>query len=158
MIIIQHIELPKPGIEQLRAEARQEGFLFVERLWDEWRSSANRFSAPGEVLCGCMDQTELVAIGGLNRDPFADHAGVGRIRRVYVRPAWRKRGIGDALVRTLVENARKNFAALHLRTDNPAAARLYERIGFSRSSSSNTTHILVLDATAEQLLSAGQAK
>lgn len=149
MIFIQQIELPQPGMEQLRTEARQEGFLFIERLWEEWRRGENRFDGPGELLYGCMDQAALVAIGGLNRDPFAGHSDVGRIRRVYVRPAWRNRGIGDTLVRTLVKNARTNFVSLHLRTDNPAAARLYERIGFSRSSISNTTHILTLDSTAD---------
>ena len=135
-------------MDQLRADARQEGFLFIERLWKEWQNGKNRFDAPGEMLYGCMDKSELVAIGGLNQDPFAGRSGVGRIRRVYVRPAWRNRGIGDALVHALIENARKNFVSLHLRTDNPAAARLYERIGFSRSSISNATHIMILDRTA----------
>lgn len=152
MITVQQIELPKPGMEQLRAEALQEGFLFIERLWKEWRSGQNRFDAPGELLYGCIDQNALVAIGGLNQDPFVGHSDVGRVRRVYVRPAWRNNGIGAALVHALVKSARTNFVSLHLRTDNPTAARLYERIGFSRSSVSNTTHILILDRTTDQLV------
>lgn len=145
MIAIQRIDLPQLGWEQLRTEAREEGFLFVERLWNEWQSGENRFDAPGELICGCIDERLLVAIGGLNQDPFAGRSDVGRIRRVYVRPAWRSRGIGEALVRSLIENARTRFASLHLRTDNPAAARLYERIGFIRTSIENATHILILD-------------
>ena len=152
MITIQKIELPKPGIEQLRAEALQEGFIFIERLWEEWRSGENRFGVPGEMLYGCIDQTELIAIGGLNLDPYVGHSTVGRVRRVYVRPAWRNRGIGEALIHTLIGNARTNFVSLHLRTNNPAAARLYERVGFSCSSVSNTTHVLILDRTADQLV------
>ena len=146
MITIQRIELPKPGMEQLLAEAREEGFLFIEWLWKQWQNGENRFDAPGEVLYGCMDKSELVAIGGINQDPFAGRSDVGRIRRVYVRPAWRRRGIGDALVHALIEHARTNFVSLHLRTDNPAAARLYERIGFSHSSIPNATHILILES------------
>jgi GNAT superfamily N-acetyltransferase len=138
-------------VEQLQVEALQEGFLFIERLWKEWQNGKNRFAAPGEKLYGCMDQAALVAIGGLTRDPFDDRSGIGRIRRVYVRPAWRNKGIGEALVHTLVENARTSFTALHLRTDNPAAARLYERIGFSRSLALNATHVLDFDQTARQL-------
>lgn len=149
MIAIQQIQLPKPGLEQLRAEARQEGFLFIERLWTEWRGGENRFDAPGELLYGCLEKTLLVAIGGLNKDPFAGRPEVGRIRRVYVRPAWRNRGIGEALVRALIEKARTNFVSLHLRADNSTAARLYERIGFSRCSMSNATHILILDITSD---------
>lgn len=150
MITIHPIELPVPGMEQLRVEALQEGFLFIERLWKEWQNGNNRFTAPGEKLCGCMDQAALVAIGGLNQDPFDGSKRIGRIRRVYVRPAWRNKGIGEALVHTLVENARTSFTALHLRTNNPTAARLYERIGFSRSLALNATHVLDFDQTAKQ--------
>jgi len=148
MITIHPIELPVPGLEQLQAEALQEGFLFIERLWTEWENGKNRFTGPGEKLFGCMDQAVLVAIGGLNQDPFDGRRGIGRIRRIYVRPGWRNQGIGQALVHTLVENARTTFTALHLRTDNPAAARLYERIGFSRSLTLNATHVLDFDSTA----------
>ena len=134
-----------PGLEQLQVEALQEGFLFIERLWKEWENGKNRYTGPGEKLFGCMDQAALVAIGGLNQDPFDGRSGIGRIRRVYVRPAWRNKGIGQALVHTLVENARTSFTALHLRTDNPTAGRLYERIGVSHSLALNATHILDFD-------------
>jgi len=151
MITIHPIQLPVPGMEQLRAEALREGALFIERLWEEWQNGMNRFAAPGEKLYGCMDQGVLVAVGGLNQDPFDGRKGIGRIRRVYVRPAWRNRGIGEALVHTLVENARTSFTALHLRTDNPTAERLYERIGFSRTLALNATHVLDFDRIAGQL-------
>ena len=136
-----------PGLEQLQVEALREGFLFIERLWKEWENGKNRYTGPGEKLFGCMDQAALVAIGGLNQDPFDGRSGIGRIRRVYVRPAWRNKGIGQALVHTLVENARTSFTALHLRTGNPTAARLYERMGFSRSLILNATHILDFDSS-----------
>lgn len=145
MITIRPIELPVAGFEQLRIEALQEGFVFIEKLWKEWEDGKNRFTAPGERLFGCTDQAALLAIGGLNQDPFDGRSGIGRIRRVYVRAAWRNKGIGHALVHTLVENARTSFTALHLRTDNPTAARLYERIGFSRSLALNATHVLDFD-------------
>ena len=149
MITIHPIELPVPGLEQLQAEALQEGFLFIERLLREWENGTNRFTAPGEKLFGCMDEAALVAIGGLNQDPFDGRRGIGRIRRVYVRPASRNKGIGQALVHTLVEHARRSFTAVHLRTDNPTAARLYERIGFTRSLALNATHVLDFGSTAD---------
>jgi GNAT superfamily N-acetyltransferase len=145
MITIRQIELPVYGIEQLQREALQEGFLFIERLWKEWQSGDNRFAALGEVLYGCTDQGVLVAIGGLNQDPFVGPPDVGRIRRVYVLPAWRNKGVGEALIRALVETARTSFTSLRLRTGNPTAARLYERIGFSRSLALDATHVLILD-------------
>ncbi len=149
MIIIHPIELPVSGFEELQTEALREGFLFIERLREEWENGKNRFTASGEKLLGCMDRGTIVAIGGLNQDPFECRSRIGRIRRVYVRPAWRNRGIGRAMVETLVENARTSFTALHLRTDNPAAARLYEGIGFSCTKASNPTHVLYFDQTAD---------
>jgi GNAT superfamily N-acetyltransferase len=131
-------------LTELQTDARIEGYNFIETLVKEWSSGVNRFDAPGEVLCGCTDQELLVAVGGLSRDPFTTVSDVGRIRRIYVRPAWRKRGFGRALVTSLIEQARKNFRYVRLRAENPIAARLYESIGFIPSHESNATHGLSL--------------
>ena len=147
-ISIRKIELPVSGIEQLQAEARAEGYNFIDRLVEEWASAKNRFDASGEILCGHLDGDLLVAVGGLNRDPFASREAVGRIRRVYVRPGWRSRGIGRTLVTTLVVEARKCFNCLRLRAENPVAARLYESLGFATIASLDATHILFFDETA----------
>jgi GNAT superfamily N-acetyltransferase len=143
MIAIQKIELPAPGMEYLQSEARAEGYDFIETLVEEWASAQNRFDAPGEILCGHLDQGLLVAVGGLNCDPFAGRPDVGRIRRVYVRPAWRDKGIGRALVTTLIEHARTHFRCVRLRAENANAARLYERIGFASIASPDATHIFL---------------
>jgi len=142
MTTILKIELPIPGLDELRTEARKEGYRFLETLVDEWASGKNRFDAPGEILCGHLDQGLLVAVGGLNCDPFAGRPEVGRIRRVYVRDAWRNKGVGKALVSTLVDEARKHFHLVRLRAENPGAARLYERLGFTPIASPDATHIL----------------
>jgi len=96
------------------------------------------------MLCGHLDQGQLVAVGGLNLDPFAGRPDMGRVRRVYVRAAWRGQGIGCALVTRLVEDARKSFSCVRLRAENADAARLYERIGFAPIASPDATHILIL--------------
>jgi GNAT superfamily N-acetyltransferase len=142
---IRKIELPVPGIERLQVEAREEGYDFIETLVEEWASAENRFDAPGEVLCGHLEDSLLVAVGGLNRDPFAGRPDMGRIRRVYVRPAWRNQGIGRALVTALVDQARTHFRCVRLRAENADAARLYERMGFSPIQSPEATHILFFD-------------
>ena len=142
---IRQIELPTPGLEELRSEALAEGHDFIEKLVDDWASGQNRFDVPGEVFYGCMDRGSLVAVGGLNRDPFAACADVGRIRRVYVRAAWRNQGIATALVTALVEHARQSFRTVRLRAVSPNAARLYERMGFSPNPTAHATHILTFD-------------
>jgi len=146
MISIVKIELPAPGFDELRAEARAEGFAFIESLAEEWESGANRFQGAGEVLAGHIDAGKLVAVGGLNRDPFQFDAVVGRLRRIYVRREWRGRGIGEALVKALLAQAGKSFTRVRLRAENPAAARLYERFGFEPICDPSATHILPLGA------------
>jgi GNAT superfamily N-acetyltransferase len=145
MTAIQKIELPIPGMESLQSEALAEGFGFILTLVEQWASAENRFDAPGEILCGHLDQGLLVAVGALNIDPFAGDNEIGRIRKIYVRPAWRNKGVGRALVTTLVEEARKSFRAVRLRADNMNAARLYEKIGFAPIESPDATHMLIFD-------------
>jgi GNAT superfamily N-acetyltransferase len=146
MIQIEKIDLPAPGLDQLRAEACAEGYDFVETLVDDWVKGTNRFNGPGEMLCGHLDQDQLVAVGGLNLDPFAGQPDVGRIRRVYVRAAWRGQGIGRALMTRLIAEARNSFTCVRLRAENADAARLYERIGFVPTGSPDATHVLFFSA------------
>lgn len=145
MIEFKRITLPRPGMDELQAEARAEGYNFIDTLVDDGASGANRFNGPGEAFFGCFDEGVLVAVGGPNVDPFAGDPQTGRIRRVYVRPQWRNSGVGAALMKVLVEEARKNFKCVRLRAENPGAARLYERLGFVRIANSDATHILMLD-------------
>ena len=146
---IQQIELPTPGIAQLQAEAHDEGYSFIETLVAEWSTGSNRFDQPGEVLLGCIDHGLLVAVGGLNRDPFVADSATGRIRRVYIRADWRTRGIGRTLVTSLLDCARSHFCRVRLRAENPTAARLYERLGFVPIDDPQATHLLTFE-TAPQ--------
>jgi GNAT superfamily N-acetyltransferase len=140
----RRIEIPASGIEELEAEARPEGYNFLDRLLHDWRSGENRFDQPGEIFLGAFDNDVLIAVGGLNRDPFVGDPSIGRIRRVYVRSAWRNKGVGRALVTALIDHARCHFSGLRLRAENPAAARLYERLGFLPIDDPHATHSLHL--------------
>jgi predicted GNAT family acetyltransferase len=153
VITIREIALPLDEIESLREEARSEGYNFVETLVEEWASGENRFEKKGEVLMGCfeelpLEQAQLVAVGGVTIDPFLHSPEVGRIRRVYVRAAWRNQGIGALLVKTLIAASAKNFRAVRLRAENGDAARLYERLGFSPIEDKSATHLLTFDSAA----------
>ncbi len=136
----------------MQAEARKEGYNFLENLLKEWLSGENRFDAAGEILCGHLDQGLLIAVGGLNCDPFLGDPTVGRVRRLYVRQAWRNKGIGGALLDSLLGVARQNFCKVRLRTENARAARLYERKGFAPAPSSTATHILHFDGDRKTCL------
>jgi GNAT superfamily N-acetyltransferase len=138
-------DLPAAGFVVLLAESEQAGLPLLRRLADEWVSGANRFDRPGEALFGARIGRELVAIGGLNVDPYAAAPGAGRVRHVYVLAPWRRAGIGGRLVTEIVAAARGRFDRLQLRTHNSAAARLYERLGFRPCADvAHCTHALEL--------------
>jgi hypothetical protein len=57
-----------------------EGFGFIDRLIDDWLTGVNRFENPGELFIGGFQEGRLLAVCGLNRDPYTDRDGVGRLR------------------------------------------------------------------------------
>jgi len=127
----------------LLADSERAGQRFVRRLADEWASGANRFDRPGEILFAAWRERELVGVGGLNVDPYAVTPRAGRVRHVYVLSTCRGLGIGARLVVEIIDAARGRFDSLRLRTFNPDAARLYERLGFSRRNDvAECTHVL----------------
>ena len=77
----------------------------------------------------------LVGIGGLNIDPFDGTGTTGRLRRLYVDPTCRGRGMGKTLVRALEICAAQSFVTLRLFTDDAEAARFYLALGYSAVSS-----------------------
>lgn len=131
------------GVARLVTQARVEGYRFIDRLEAEWRSKANRFEASGECLLGIVEGEDLLAIGGLNIDPYVADGSTGRLRHVYVRIERRNQGLGRQLVGALIAAGVPRFSAIRLRTDKPLAARLYEGMGFRAVEAEDATHILV---------------
>jgi len=81
-------------VAALVAESEAQGLRFVRRLADEWASGANRFDRPGEALFVARDDGRVLGVGGLNLDPYAAEATVGRVRHLYVLRAYRRLGFG----------------------------------------------------------------
>lgn len=127
----------------LLAEAEAAELVFMRRLRDEWLSGALRFDRPGEIYLGAWEAGRLLGVGGLSHDPYDPAPGLARVRHVYVLAAERRRGIGGALVARVLDHARDRFERVRLRTRNPEAARMYERLGFAPSDLPNETHRLV---------------
>ena len=128
----------------LLTESRAEGHHFVDRLVDEFVDGRNRFDQPGEALYSVYTDGQLVAVGGLNRDPYLSDEKAGRVRHVYVLPAFRRQGVGRLLMQAIIAAARSShFRLLTLRTVNPAADQFYRALGFrSDSDVEEATHHL----------------
>jgi GNAT superfamily N-acetyltransferase len=141
--IIRISEWPEAAIAGLLAESEQEGFRFVRRATEEWRSGVNTFSKEGEAFFGVFEGERLLAIGGINREP----GGGGRLRRFYVRRAERGRGNGRQLLQHILAFARGHYSRVGLRCDTDAADQFYCHCGFGRTAlEAGVTHVIELEA------------
>jgi GNAT superfamily N-acetyltransferase len=126
------------GFETMRAEARAEGYRFLERLATDWAAHMTRFDATGEALLAAFLDVEPAAIGGMTIDPFIP--GALRMRRFYVRPRFRRRGIGKSLAAALLERAAATGRPITV--DAPAAAfAFWEALGFRHDPRAGHTHL-----------------
>jgi GNAT superfamily N-acetyltransferase len=135
------VTLPS-DIEYLRIEATSEGFSFMEKLVNEWKSAANRFDKSGEIFAGAFENERLVAVCGLNIDPYMADSSVARLRHLYVLKSVRRKGVASSLVRYLLDIAGMSFTDVRLFTDTANAAVFYETLGFSGSKSSTASYTL----------------
>lgn len=124
----------------LRARAAAEGYNHIERLCADWASGANRFSRPGErFLLARSPDGDVIACGGLNIDPFEPGGRTGRLRRVYVAPSARGKGLGRRLIAALL--ADHPFDRITVRAGPADAGRFYEALGFEAVSHPTRTHV-----------------
>jgi len=119
----------------------------MERLCDEWASGANRFNGSGEALFPAVADGLVVGVCGLKRDPYAHDPCTGRVRRLYGLRAYRRSGVGRALLDAVIAHAHDHFNRLRVRTE--AAGDFYAVKGFRRDASNATaTHVLQLARAA----------
>ncbi|RTR36227.1 GNAT family N-acetyltransferase [Robertmurraya yapensis] len=112
-------------------QSKKEGFRIVERLVTDYKNGSNTFNLIGESLFGVFNEEGLlVAIGGLNKDPFSKEQCIGRLRRFYVIKEYRRNGIGSLLVTKLIEEAKRYYEILVLHTDTEEADKFYTSLGF----------------------------
>ena len=125
-------DLSKVDVSKLVEESEAEGYRFLRRLVDQYEDGTNTFNKAGEVLYGVWDHADkLVAIGGLNRDPYSDKSGVGRLRRFYISEHARRQGIGTKLLKEILNYGKGHFNEIVVRTDSSAADSFYRANGFS---------------------------
>jgi len=145
-VLIERLTEASPDLfDVLVSESERAGYRFVRRLADEWASGTNRFDRPGEALFAASVDGRLIGACGLNVDPYTQAPRVGRVRHLYVLTDYRRSGVGRRLVEQVLDTARGRFDRLRLSTQNPAAAHLYERLGFERRlGAADHTHLMEL--------------
>jgi ribosomal protein S18 acetylase RimI-like enzyme len=91
------------------------------------------YSAPQGQLLLAMVDGQLAACGAMRCLRGTDYANACEMKRLYVRPAFRRFGLGRALAQALLDEARgAGYSAMLLDTldDMEAARELYATLGF----------------------------
>ena len=130
------------GLPALLADAAAEGVRNMALLADGWASGDQRFQGDGEALLGALLAGELAGIGGLSIEPAAAEPA-RRVRRFYVRPAFRRQGVARTLASALIQEALDQVDLLTCNAAaSPAAVPFWEAQGFSPDNSGPWTHVL----------------
>jgi GNAT superfamily N-acetyltransferase len=132
----------RAALAHLAADADADGWRNVARLVTDLASGENRFRGRGEALYAARSGGRIVAVGGINVDPYAQDRRTGRLRRLYVLRSARRQGIGRALVAALLAHGRRSFDEIRLHTEDDAAAAFYEAIGFTPEGGAHHTHAI----------------
>jgi GNAT superfamily N-acetyltransferase len=97
-----------------------------------------RFDRPGEALLTAYSAGVLAAIGGITIDPIVPDAL--RMRRFYVRPAFRRTGIGREIALALLEGALQRVRVVTLNAAEKSVP-FWEALGFVPEARDGHTHI-----------------
>jgi GNAT superfamily N-acetyltransferase len=146
---VKHINnLLNFDLDSLVKQSKEEGFRFVDRLINDYKNGSNAFSHLGEGLFGVFNEEGvLVAIGGLNNDPYSNGQYIGRLRRFYVNKEYRRNGIGSLLVTRIIEEVKRYYKILVLHTDTEQADRFYSSIGFTKGNLyPNSSHFMEFES------------
>ncbi|NNP69839.1 GNAT family N-acetyltransferase [Acinetobacter sp. Ac_5812] len=132
-------------IDVLIQYSEREGFRFLNRLKQDFKSGTNCFDQIGEALFVVFDQHDsLIAVGGLNQDPFAESKSVGRLRRFYIHPDYRDKKIGTYFLMHIEQYAKTYFERLDLFTDTAQAAHFYQSRGYQSIASAHRNFYKIL--------------
>jgi GNAT superfamily N-acetyltransferase len=133
-------ELPD-GFDDLVAEASGEGVRNMALLADGWAQGA-RFQEDGEAILAAFLVGELAGIGALGVEP-ASLEPARRLRRFYVRPAMRRKGVATALASALIHEGFDSVALLTVNARaSEAAGPFWEAQGFAPDTIGPWTHVM----------------
>ena len=107
--------------------------LCFQNFEAELASLPGEYAAPsGRLLLAFVDGA-LAACGGFRALPDADDANACEMKRLFVRPAFRRFGLGRALAEALLDEARRaGYSVMLLDTldEMESARELYASLGF----------------------------
>lgn len=136
------IELLTPATPELLAATRSifreyAGSLGIDLCFQNFEAELatlpGEYAPPQGALLLALVDGEVAGCGGLRPMPGSDYANACEMKRLYVRPAYRKFGLGRLLAQALLDRGlQAGYSAMLLDTldDMEAARGLYASIGF----------------------------
>ncbi len=107
--------------------------LCFQNFEDELAGLPGEYAAPAGHLLLAMVDGQVAGCGGFRPLHDVDHANACEMKRLYVRPAFRRFGLGRRLAEALMDEARRcGYSVMLLDTldDMEAARELYASLGF----------------------------
>jgi ribosomal protein S18 acetylase RimI-like enzyme len=107
--------------------------LCFQRFEEELAGLPGDYAPPGGVLLLALVDGEVAGCGAVRPLPDSDYANACEMKRLYVRRAFRKFGLGRQLAQALMDRAAEaGYSAMLLDTldDMEAARGLYASLGF----------------------------
>jgi ribosomal protein S18 acetylase RimI-like enzyme len=107
--------------------------LCFQRFEEELAGLPGDYAPPGGVLLLALVDGEVAGCGAVRPLPDSDYANACEMKRLYVRRAFRKFGLGRQLAQALMDRAAEaGYSTMLLDTldDMEAARGLYASLGF----------------------------
>ena len=126
--------------------AKSENINVVAKLISSWSDNNSFFDERGEGLwiARTIESGEVIGVGGITI--CATRPACRRVRRFYISPQWRRRGVATALASRCIECAKS--AGVVTVTCHAAASAMapgfWESIGFEPVADSDITHVMHL--------------
>jgi len=131
---------------QLNDLAKSEHIQVVAKLISSWSDDKSFFGERGEGLWIAQSAVsgEVIGVGGITICPTRPECR--RVRRFYIAPQWRRRGVATALAEQCIGRA-KSFGISTVTCHAAAsemAPKFWESIGFVPVADSDITHVMHL--------------
>lgn len=138
--IVRVVEALPDGFAALAEAAHAEGIRNMEALalqWDDGRG----FAEPGALFAAFVDG-DLAGVGGVTPQVGLAEPAM-RMRRLYVSPAFRRAGVGQALAGAMIQQGLQTARLLTSNAQATAAAGpFWEAMGFEPVEADGFTHQL----------------
>lgn len=134
LLRIEALASTEPAREILREYAASLAIdLCFQNFETELATLPGEYTAPAGGLLLAFVDGALAGCGGFRALPDADDANACEMKRLFVRPAFRRFGLGRMLAEALIEEARRaGYSAMLLDTldEMESARELYASLGF----------------------------